>query len=349
MPELAPKVTVAIPTYNRAALLREALASALAQTLREIEVVVSDNASTDDTRDVVASFDDPRLRYERLDENIGLHGNLSRALGLGTAPYVAILQDDDLMFPENVERKAAALDANPAAALVHAPFRFVDEEGRTLTESVDWWKSEAGSETGPEFIRGSLERGVRADMTSWLLRREAVAGLRFDEADGLATDFAFLLRLGLRGDVVYLRSPTTATRRHGGSLSVGGAAQVLEGGHYAPSFAYTLSCRAAAEQFLAEHRPAFPDADRLARANRRWARGELAGVVRVQAGDDPELRPTLRLVRRAAATDPGVVANRRVLLTLGWAAAGRRGRRLGRRLLAPLSPLDQSRSTRART
>ena len=331
-----PRVTVAIPTYNRAAFLRESIASALEQTFAEIEVVVSDNASADETPEVVASFADPRLRYERLDTNIGLHGNLSRALRLGSAPYVAILQDDDRMLPENLERKVAALEAHPRAVLAHAPFQFVDAEGRVLTEAVDWWKSAADVEGGDQFIRGQLGRGVRADMTSWLLRRSAVEGDRFDEADGLATDFAFLLRLGLRGDVVYVRRPLTVTRRHGGSLSVGGIASVLEGGHYAPSFSYTLSCRAAAERFLDERPAAFPDAARLRRLNRRWARRELAGVVRVQSGEEPEIGRTLRVVRRAAASDPAVLANRRVALTVAWAAAGRRGRGLVRRAVPRL-------------
>ena len=333
-------MTVAIPTFNRARLVRQAIESALAQTLDAIEVIVSDNASSDETPEVVASFDDARLRYERLDENIGLHGNLTRALTIGTAPYVAILQDDDLMLPENLARKVAVLDANPQAVLAHAPFQFVDEEGRVLSHVVDWWKSQADREPGTEFIRGMLERGVRADMTSWLLRRSAVAGERFDEADGLATDFALLLRLALRGDVLYVREPLTATRRHGGSLSVAGEGRVLAGGHYAPSFSYTLSCRAAAERFLDEHAEAVPDAPALRRANRRWARSELAGVVRVQSGEEPALRPTLRVVRRAAAADPGVVVNRRVVLTLGWASIGGRGRRIARRLVPGLRPRE---------
>jgi glycosyltransferase involved in cell wall biosynthesis len=335
-PPSAPRATVAIPTYNRAAFLRESLESALAQTLADIEIVVSDNASTDETPDVVASFRDPRLTYERLETNVGLHANLSRCLALGSAPYVAVLQDDDLMFPANLERKVAALVGRPQAALAHAPFRFIDERGAVLSDSVDWWKSEADVESGAEFIRGMLERGVRVDMSSWLVRRDAVRDLRFESSEGLAADFGFLLRVALRGAVVYVRETLTATRRHGGALSVIGEARVLPGGHYAPSFAYTLSCRSAADRFLRAHGRDLPDAAALDRASREWARRELSRVVRVQAGDEPRIRPTLRLAARAAAADSRVLLTKRVALTLGWAALGRGGRRVARRFVRRL-------------
>ena len=331
--EHTPRVTVAIPTYNRARFLRESIESALAQTLRDIEVVVSDNGSTVETRDVVAAFDDPRLSYSRLESNIGLHGNLSRCLELGSAPYLSLLQDDDTMDPANLERKVEALERFPEAALVHGPFRFIDVEGRVLSERVDWWKSGEERETGEQFIRGMVEWGVRVDMSSWLLVRERLGKLRFAAEDGLATDFGFLLRVGLRGDVAYVDEPLTSVRRHAGSLSVAGDSLMLEGGHYAPSFAYVLACRAATERFLEAYAEVVADSVSLRKASRRWASGELAGVVRVQAGEEPSLRRTLGDVRRAASAEPRILRTRKVALTLAWAAAGRRGRRLARRVL----------------
>lgn len=339
MPDVtSPRVTVAIPTYNRARFLREAIESALAQTVRELEVVVSDNASDDDTAAVVASFDDPRLRYSRLDSNIGLHGNLTRCLRAGSAPYLAILQDDDALAPTNVERKLEALELQPRAVLAHAPFRFVDEHGRTLSESVDWWKAAETHENGLDFIRRMVRWGVRVDMSSWLLRRDAVGEFEFSPEDGLATDFGFLLRVGLRGDIVYVREPLTSVRRHSGSLSVAGESVMLPGGHYAPSFAYTLACRAATERFLREHGDAVPEPEELRRASRAWARRELASVVRIQAGEEPEPRRTLDLVRRAARADAAVLLRRKVALTVGWALVGRRGRSLVRRLASRSVP-----------
>ncbi len=73
-----PAVTVCIPTYNRRELLSRSLQSVLDQSLEDAEIIISDNASTDDTEEYVRSIGDPRVRYSRLPSNIGLFGN-SRA------------------------------------------------------------------------------------------------------------------------------------------------------------------------------------------------------------------------------------------------------------------------------
>src|SRR5687767_5658396 len=87
----APRVTIFIPTYNRAHWLGQSIESALAQTYPDFELIVSDNASTDETRDVVAAFDDPRLTYVRLDEHIGLNDHFNRCYGLATTEYMFLI------------------------------------------------------------------------------------------------------------------------------------------------------------------------------------------------------------------------------------------------------------------
>ena len=119
MGSAAARVTVAIPTYQRPELLRETLASALRQTLEEIEIFVSDNGGDDETAAVAASFGDPRITYAPLEENIGAYRNLSRCLRLGKAPYLAILQDDDLLMPRSLERKLERMQSDPRIAVVN--------------------------------------------------------------------------------------------------------------------------------------------------------------------------------------------------------------------------------------
>jgi hypothetical protein len=98
-----PFVTIGIPTYNRAGFLKDSLGSALSQTYSNIEVVVVDNASTDDTKDVVESFDDCRIKYFRNEKNIGGSANFERCLNLSTGEYFSWLQDDDVLFNDFVE------------------------------------------------------------------------------------------------------------------------------------------------------------------------------------------------------------------------------------------------------
>jgi len=98
-----PLVTVAIPTYNRASYLKHALASAYAQTYKNIEIIVSDNASNDDTAAAAASFNDLCLKYLRQPKNIGMVGNWNACLNSASGQYFLLLSDDDELGPAAIE------------------------------------------------------------------------------------------------------------------------------------------------------------------------------------------------------------------------------------------------------
>ena len=133
-----PRVTVFIPTYNRARLLPEAIKSVLGQTYDDFRLVVSDNASDDSTPEIVASFDDPRLEYVRQPENLGLLGNHNWFLQRIETDYALILPDDDLVYPGALERSVAELDRLPRAGVVHADFDVIDENGSVLLPHTNW-------------------------------------------------------------------------------------------------------------------------------------------------------------------------------------------------------------------
>jgi glycosyltransferase involved in cell wall biosynthesis len=105
-----PLVSIGIPTYNRARFLKDSLRSALSQTYSNIEVVVVDNASSDDTKDVVESFGDSRVKYFRNEKNIGGPANFKRCLDLSDGEYFSWLQDDDVVFNKYVENALEVLD-----------------------------------------------------------------------------------------------------------------------------------------------------------------------------------------------------------------------------------------------
>ncbi len=99
-----PLVSICIPTYNRANVIRKTIDSALSQTYTNIEVIVVDNASTDNTEEIVASYDDPRLRYVRNSKNLGLFGNFNRCIELYAGEYLHILHSDDYIDPDFTEK-----------------------------------------------------------------------------------------------------------------------------------------------------------------------------------------------------------------------------------------------------
>ena len=126
------KVTIAIPTYSRSRLLREALDSALSQDFPSFQVVVLDNASTDDTEAVVTSLGDPRVSYLRSETNHGVLRNWNRAIEVNSSPYLTILGDDDLLLPGFIRESSRMLDEHPRVALCFSPARYVDADRRPL-------------------------------------------------------------------------------------------------------------------------------------------------------------------------------------------------------------------------
>jgi glycosyltransferase involved in cell wall biosynthesis len=115
-----PLVTIGVPTRNRASVLERALRSALAQEDIEVRVVVSDNASTDETEDLCAALlrVDPRLRYIRQPRDIGAEANFRAVLDVSTTPFFMWLADDDWIDAQYVARCVHVLQAHPDHVVV---------------------------------------------------------------------------------------------------------------------------------------------------------------------------------------------------------------------------------------
>ncbi|MGN6309992.1 MAG: glycosyltransferase family 2 protein [Xanthobacteraceae bacterium] len=119
-PANGPLVTIAIPTFNRAPLLRGCIDLALAQSYKHIEVLVSDNASLDDTGKVLGEFSDHRLRVLRQEANIGLLPNWNACLAAAKGEYIIFVSDDDRISPQFVERCVGAIGYRSQVPIVAA-------------------------------------------------------------------------------------------------------------------------------------------------------------------------------------------------------------------------------------
>src|SRR6266849_5919778 len=116
---MAERVSICLPAYNHGAYLGAAIESALSQTWTDLEVVVSDNCSTDDTRQVVEAYAkrDARVRYSLGENHVPMHDNFNRCARLARGAYLKYLCADDVLEPQCVKRMLAALEANPDATL----------------------------------------------------------------------------------------------------------------------------------------------------------------------------------------------------------------------------------------
>ena len=117
----SPQVSVVIPSYNRATLLPRAITSVLAQTFSDLECIVVDDGSTDQTTQVVAGFQDPRLRMVRLPGNGGYSRANNIGIRLARGELIAFLDSDDEWQPEKLERQMARLRecGDPGATVVY--------------------------------------------------------------------------------------------------------------------------------------------------------------------------------------------------------------------------------------
>ncbi|HUR41105.1 MAG TPA: glycosyltransferase [Verrucomicrobiae bacterium] len=190
-------VSVILPTFNRAHCLRRAACSVLAQSHSELELVIVDDASSDDTHDVVRKLGDPRVRYVRLDRNSGPAAARNAGIKLARHALIAFQDSDDEWLPGKLAAQLATLAAAPPeVALVSCGLVRHDPPAVFVFPP-------------PVLLHGDSRRTIRmhaiAFSQTWLVRREIFDryGL-FDEKLRIWEDWEFLLRVTRGHRVHYL-------------------------------------------------------------------------------------------------------------------------------------------------
>ena len=169
-----PLATIAIPTFNRASFLKDCVASALAQSFDRFEVVVSDNASTDDTQKILRGFNDDRLRVIRQETNIGLIPNWNACLAAARGDYVVIVSDDDRVAPHFLERCAGLIRVEPQTPIVVTLSNLHSVAlGRTWPARASR-KRTTGILNGTQVLTDFLTDQISVTMCSVLMRTELV-------------------------------------------------------------------------------------------------------------------------------------------------------------------------------
>jgi len=135
-----PEVSVIVPAYKARTTLREAVDSLLRQTFQNLEVLVIDDASPDDSTDVLLDIGDSRLGIVRLHHNVGLPGARNLGLALSRGPFVALLDSDDISKPTRIARQLRAFEGRPDLGLVGCLVNRIDVQGRRVERGVDPWR-----------------------------------------------------------------------------------------------------------------------------------------------------------------------------------------------------------------
>lgn len=127
-----PKVTVLMAVYNGERYLREAIESILGQTFQDFEFLIVNDGSTDSTRDIILSYDDPRIRLVDNAHNLGLARSLNRGLKLAEGQFVARQDADDISEPKRLARQVAFLERQTDVALLGTWYKEIDAQGNLI-------------------------------------------------------------------------------------------------------------------------------------------------------------------------------------------------------------------------
>lgn len=213
------KVSVCIPTYNRANYLKESIESVLNQTFQDFELIVCDNASVDNTEEIILSFKDPRIVYHRNIENIGPFGNINLCLKLAQCEYITIFHDDDIMLPENLIQKVSFLEENPDISLVCSDVYIIDENGKII--GTHWDKRIDHNKlttVSSHFEKLFFNEGSPIVFPSVMMRK--VCSDSIGEFEPFACcDWEYWMRVSLFYNLAYLKEPLIKYRRHSGNDS----------------------------------------------------------------------------------------------------------------------------------
>jgi glycosyltransferase involved in cell wall biosynthesis len=211
-----PKVSVLVPTYNYARFLPEAIESILAQDFTDYELIVSDDASTDRSAEIIRRYAarNPCIRAEFHPANLGMVANWNWCLQQARGEFVKYLFGDDLLCsPQALGRLAALLDSDPRIVLAASARRIVDEHSRP----VDVWNEfrETGRQAGAAVIARCLEENYNLiGEPSAVMFRRASASRGFDPQWRQLVDLEMWLDLLGQGDFAYDPEPLCGFRRH---------------------------------------------------------------------------------------------------------------------------------------
>lgn len=218
----AVRVTAVIPCYNGRAYVADAVRSALAQTYGSLEVVVVDDGSSDDSRDVVRSIGDPRVRLVEHESNRGIAAARNTGVRQARGDYVAFLDQDDTWYPRKLEKQVEVLDrdASGEIGLVFAAREILRDGKRRRVARDLRFPRPIETASRREVLAAFLERNF-VWLISALVRRRCFDDVGFfsESITSGADDLEFCVRLAMKYRLAYIDEVLVTRREHGANYT----------------------------------------------------------------------------------------------------------------------------------
>jgi glycosyltransferase involved in cell wall biosynthesis len=221
----SPLITIGIPTYNRATFVKNCVASALAQSYQNIEVLVSDNASTDDTVALLKSINDKRLRVLTSPENVGAVNNFSKCVREAKGDYLALISDDNILDPAFLEKCVRLVKLQPGIPIVVAAYDILvmDEfykSDQRIIPAVLSKKLSTGIWDGTEILEEFLRGRISALLLSSIIRTDILRRAGGYSKHPCASDVATWTPILLEGRAGFVNERFATYMVHDSNLSV---------------------------------------------------------------------------------------------------------------------------------
>jgi glycosyltransferase involved in cell wall biosynthesis len=221
-----PKISIIIPTYNRSSYLKQAIESILKQSISDFEIIITDNASTDDTELIVKNFFDKRIKYFKNVENCGVVRNHNLALEKCASDLIHIFSDDDLMIEGCLESKINILNEpqNKSVGLLHSDIVIINSDG-TVKSHHHWAKDVgmlgiSGLENRKQVLNYLYNEWNYISMPSVVIRKEILQTIGLLSLNmRLSCDWDFWLRIVKKYDFYFLNEKTIKYRVHADNLT----------------------------------------------------------------------------------------------------------------------------------
>jgi glycosyltransferase involved in cell wall biosynthesis len=174
----SPLVSVAMPTFNRPEYLKRALEGVVTQTYTNLEILVGDNGNSSLTREIVESFNDPRITYIGREQNLGMALNVLSLFKQGSGDYFCVLADDDFWGEDFIGKLVTALEQHPKVGMAFSDYFVVDGQSEVQPEATEAATHEWGRDQlapglhVPAFDVGLVKRNI--SLVASLFRRKSV-------------------------------------------------------------------------------------------------------------------------------------------------------------------------------
>lgn len=209
-----PKVTIIIPTFNRKDYITEAIKSALNQTFSDYEILILDDASTDDTHEIIKPLlEDGRIRYICHPQNIGITANRNYGISISKGEYIAMLDSDDVWTDEcKIKRQVEILDTHPDIGIIGTYTKIINEEDKVIGK-IKYCCADSS-------IRRKMLKRNQFTQSGVVVRKDAIEKAGFYDVNiPIWEDYELWLRIGKLFKFRNIPEFMTAYRDHRGNIS----------------------------------------------------------------------------------------------------------------------------------